>query len=127
MNASTHAELTELVQRGVPQFDLASVEEVTARANRVAKAQHAARIRHNELSDARQAYRTHGVRDPLELLLALQNIESSITDQSKASWMAPFQERLLELVTDMDAELNQPPPSPERLAARDRRIADTEF
>ena len=26
MNASTHAELTELVQRGVPQFDLAALK-----------------------------------------------------------------------------------------------------
>jgi len=30
MNASTHAELTELVQRGVPQFDLATASKPAA-------------------------------------------------------------------------------------------------
>ncbi len=116
MNASTHAELTELVQRGVPQFDLGSAEQIAAREVRTQQARQSARIRHNELSDARQAYRTHGVRDPVELLAALQNIESSIRDRSAASWMAPYAARLLEFVTDLDTSLNNPDPDADAFA-----------
>lgn len=125
MNTSTTHELAALCKGMTDKtFDLASDDQRAARLVRSERAARSARVRENELRDARAAYRLHGIKTPFELLSALQNVHAAITDTSAASWMHPYREALLELVTNMDADLNTPP-DPERELARARRIADT--
>ena len=91
---------------GDEPFDLASPEQCAAREARTESAAHRARIRDNELRDARAAYRLHGIKTPFELLAALQNVHAAITDTSAASWMHPYRDALMKVILKMDTEIN---------------------
>lgn len=66
------------------------------------------RARHAALSQSRGLVREVGIREDCEFLAALQNLHASV--RTGATRLADWNERLLELITDFDAEMNEIPP-----------------
>lgn len=68
--------------------------------------------RHAALSQARGLTREVGIREEFEFLAALQNIHASVN--TGPTRLADWNAKLLELITDIDAEINElPPEAPE--------------
>jgi hypothetical protein len=86
----------------IPSIDV-SPEACSARRNSTEAMTVARRLRDAELELAREIYRRHGIRDDAELLQSLQNIAANCADSA-------WQERVMEVILDLDADMNTPEP-----------------
>lgn len=84
--------------------DWGSPAEVAAREVRVAVYAEQRKTRLAAMAEARRVRRTHGVRTVWELMAELNNLVSSI-EAMPGSDLDSWRDRVLELATDLDAEL----------------------
>ena len=121
MNASTHAELTELIQRGVPEFDLSDKRRRILQIDASAQ---------NDVEQVKRAL--DKLVNPGAVHFDL--IASYLSEAIHKSGISHMQEAssAIDSLGDVDHEMRsvaekQNEPNSERLQARARRIADTEF